>query len=496
MAKIQATKQEVKNELWRRGELVWLLRPHQRPIYDKIRQILVSKDTQHNSYVIDCARQFGKSFIMFLIAVEECLRNPKQTVVFVAPLKSQVNEIIDGNTFSVLFQSCPTLTIPKHDGSALVFANGSRIRLAGTDNKNYLNLRGGAAHLILLDEAGFMADLETGVLPTVEPMLKTTGGKVIFASTPPENLDHDYIDIVRDHEEMGLISTFTIEDDKSVTEKELEAIINRCKGRDSTKFKREYLCQRVAESSVQVLPELTLANCELLLLTKETYSAIREHPLHQYWKKYIVADWGGKDLTAILFAHYNYRTNQLIVESQLGLVGQELSSGRIAEAIKQRSIELWPDPAYRRDLTYICDSNNILIQNDMINVHSLPFISTTKERLKSQMVQKVRDWIYDARIYFAPAAEIALKSAAAGHWAKGDKDTFAKSKVYGHYDHLAALIYLVRNVDDISDPLPNLMGLDPHTHFVDPAMRNIPGVGNVRELQQIFNPRKGLSFRR
>jgi len=483
-------------ERWKRGILLWLLREHQKPIYHKIMEVLASKDTQHNSYVIDCARQFGKSFIMFLIAVETCLRSPKQTVVYVGPLKTQVNEIIEGNTFGVIFKTCPTSLIPKHDGSALVFTNGSRIRLAGTDNRNYLNLRGGAAHLILLDEAGFMSDLEVGVLPTVEPMLKTTGGKVIYASTPPENVDHDYIDILRDHEEQGLISTFTIEDDKSVSATELEAIINRCKGRDSTKFRREYLCQRVAESSVQVLPELTLQNCTRLLIPAVEYAKVVEDPLRQYWKKYIVADWGGKDLTAILFAHYNYRNKKLIIEDHLSLVGSDISSGRIAQEIRDKVNLLWPEPSYTKNCLYICDSNNVLIQNDMITVHKLNFISTTKERLKSQMVQKVRDWIYDDRIYFSPKAEYAMKSAAAAHWAKGDTDKFAKSKIYGHYDHLAALIYMVRNVDENTDPLPMLMGVDPYTHFIDPNLQKLPGVGDMRELVQMFNPRKGLSFRR
>jgi Terminase large subunit, T4likevirus-type, N-terminal len=493
---VKTTKAEVIAELWHRGALTWLLRPHQTPIYNKIRQILASSSTHDNSYVIDCARQFGKSFIMFLIAVETCLRTPKKTVVYVAPLKSQVNEIIDGNTFGVMFKTCPIELVPKHDGSTLVFSNGSRIRLAGTDNRNYLNLRGGAAHLILLDEAGFMSDLEFGVLPTIEPMLKTTGGKVIYASTPPENLDHDYLDIVRDHEEQGLISTFTIEDDTSVTEKELEAIINRCKGRDSTKFKREYLCQRVAESSVQVFPELSVQVCENILIKQEEYEKIINDPLLQYWKKYVVADWGGKDLTAVLFAHYNYRLGKVIIQDHLSLVGQDLSSARIAQGIRDKVNELWCEDSYQRNITYICDNNNILIQSDMINVHKLNFISTTKEKLKSQMVQKVRDWIYDSRIYFAPPAEFAMKSSSAAHWAKGDKDTFAKSKVYGHYDHAASLVYLIRNIDDISDPLPMLLGIDPYTHFINPTLQKLPGVGDTRELVKVFNPRQNLSFRR
>lgn len=495
MASIKATKKQVIDELWHRGFIQFLLRTHQLPIYKKIREVIVSKDVDTNSYVIDCSRQFGKSFIMFLIAVEECLRAPKKTVVYIGPLKSQVNEIIDGNTFSVVFQSCPTHLIPKHDGNALEFSNGSRIRLAGTDNRNYLNLRGGAAHLILLDEAGFMADLEIGVRPTVEPMLKTTGGKVIYASTPPENLDHDYMDILRDHTEIGLISTYTIWDDKSVTESELNAIISRCKGRDSTIFKREYECKRVAESSVQVIPELDLDHCDRMRINPQDYANIGENQLTRYWAKYVVADWGGKDLTAIIFAHYNYRTQKVIIEDHLSLVGADLSSARIAQEIKTKVLSLWPEDT-PKNIRYICDSNNVLIQSDMINVHKLNFMSTTKERLKSQMVQKVRDWVYDERVQFSPAAEFVLKCAASAHWAKGDKDSFAKSKVYGHYDALAALVYLIRNIDETTDPLPMLMGKDPYTHYIDPKLQHSLA-GEARELATIFhNPRKGLSFNR
>ena len=280
--------------------------------------------------------------------------------------------------------------IPVLSGSELLFNNGSRIRLAGTDNKNYLNVRGGKAHLILLDEAGFMADLDTGVLPSVTPMLKTTGGKIIFASTPPENLDHPYLEILREHDESGNISTFTIWDDKSLTPKQLNTIVSSCKGRDTTMFKREYECKRIAESSQQVVPELSQEVANRILLKDDNY---KRDPLFQYWHKYVIADWGGKDMTAIVFAHYNYHTKKCVVEDQLSLVGSQISSGRIAQEIKQKIAELWPLLDQRKSLQYYCDSNNVLIQNDMNTVHQLPFVSTSKDRLADQMVQKLRDWV-------------------------------------------------------------------------------------------------------
>jgi len=488
---IQSTKPEVYAELIRRGKLSWLLYKHQRPIYNKIQTVLNSTNTTDNSHVLDISRQFGKSFTMFLTAVEFCLAKPFQTVVYVAPLKKQVIEIVTENTFRIIFQYATKDCIPTLKDSELSFPNGSRIRLAGTDNHNYESLRGGVAHLVLLDEAGFMSNLLTGVIPTVLPMTKTTGGKLLYASTPPETLDHDYYEVLREHDESGNISTFTIHDDKSLTQRQLDTIISACKGRDTTLFKREYECQRIAESSQQVVPELTIEVASKILLPDNNY---KQDQLFGYWKKYVVADWGGKDFTAIVFAHYNYQTKKVIIEDQLNLTGDKISSARIAKEIKDKINALWPDPFSRKDMLYVCDSNNVLIQNDMNVTHGLPFVSTSKDRLAEQMVQKVRDWIYDERILFAPNAEFTLKSCMSGWWSKG-RDKFAKSKIYGHYDHLAATIYLIRNIDTVHNPLPSLMGFDKHTQFIEQTpMVDLQGVN--RELMQIFyNPRRGSSYR-
>lgn len=485
---VKASEANIKEELWRRGFLMWLLYPHQRAIYNKVREIIGSDDPKLNSYVIDCARQFGKSFIMFLIACEECLREKNRTVVYVGPLKSQVNEIINGNTFGVIFQSCPQELQPKYDGSTLAFPNGSRIRLAGTDNKNYSNLRGGAAHLVILDEAGFMSDLDVGVLPTVLPMTKTTNGKVIFASTPPDTLDHDYIQVLHDHEEEGLISTYTIWDDKSLTENQLQKIINQCRGRETTKFKREYECKRIVEASIQVVPELNEELAKKLIMDKEYIN----DPNMRFWHKYVVADTGVKDKTAVLFAHYNYHKRKLVVDAMLDLQGSEYSTAKLAGMIKDKVNQLWPE-GYRDHIRYIADSNNKIVINDLNITYSLPFIGTSKGRL-DEMVQKVRDWFADEKVYFAPDAIEALNCARFAIWAKS-RDEFARSPKYGHYDALAALTYLIRNINEHKDPIPGDLGFDRNTMFM--TAEKAKQIRDARNsLAEIFyNPNKGITFR-
>ena len=483
---LKVSRTQVQQELWRRGVLRWILYPHQQIVYDKIREVLSSDDPNLNSYVLDISRQFGKSFIMFMIAVEECLRHPRQTIVYVGPLKSQVNEIINGNTFGAMFSLCPQDLTPKYDGSALTFPNGSRVRLAGTDQKNYTNLRGGMAHLVLLDEAGFMSDLDTGVLPVVGPMTKTTGGKVLFASTPPDTLDHPYVEILRDHEEQGLISTYTIEDDKSLTEQQLQKIINQCKGRDTTLFRREYLCHRIVESSLQVVPELT-EELTTKLLIDNTY---KKDPLLPYFHRYIVVDTGVRDKSAVIFAHYNYHKKRLIVDSTLDLQGKDYNTSKLAQMIKDKRDELWND-TFTGELRYIADSNNLVVINDLNIIYKLPFVGTTKGRL-DEMVQKVRDWVFDERILFAPEAEEVLLCAKFAIWAKS-RTEFSRSVKYGHYDHLAALTYLVRNVNEHKDPLPKAV-IDRTLFYVPP--QTLPEMQKANgELAAIFyNPRKGLSY--
>jgi hypothetical protein len=484
MTKTAVTREQLVKELWYRGELSWILYKHQRPIYNRIREVLASEDVDMNSFVIDCARQFGKSFTEFLIAVEDCLRTPDWTVVFIAPLKSQVSEIINGKTYGTIFKTCPKELLPSFKDSALNFPNGSRIRMAGTDNKNYENLRGGTANTIFLDEAGFMSNLEDGVLSTVEPMTKTTGGKVIFSSTPPESIDHDYHEVLRFHEEAGLISTFTIWDDKSLTEKQLQKIISQCKGQDTNRFKREYLCMRISDSSRSVIPQLGDENAPNLLLKDSRYT---EHPYYKLWKKYVVADWGGRDKTAIVFAHYNFRTKQVIVEDQLDLDGNHVTAGRIATAIKEKTKELWNDEG---DISYFCDNNNILIQNEMNIKYKLNFVETTKGKLKSQMVEKVKDWIFDERLFFDKKAELTLKCITSAHWAKNG-DEFARSKIYSHYDLLAAVVYLIRNIDEYTDPIPRNFKGDPTTHY-NPPIVSQEHVGIIKELMNVFyTPKRG-----
>jgi hypothetical protein len=48
---------------------------------------------------------------------------------------------------------------------------------------------------------------------------------------------------------------------------------------------------------------------------------------------------------------------------------------------------------------------------------------------------------------------------------KHARNVFAESSVYGHFDHLAALVYLIRCIDTVTNPIPAEYGISPYTHL-------------------------------
>jgi hypothetical protein len=458
------TKQDLIIAAWTKGALKFLLRKHQYPIYDAVWECILDKDPTHVSHVVSCARQFGKSFTEMVVAVEYCIRNPKSTVLFVAPLKSQAKEIINGGTYFTIFETCPLSLRPTIDNDVFVFPNGSRIRLGGTDNRNYENLRGGAAHLLILDEAGFMANLEDGVIPALQPMLDSTNGKTIYSSTPPPTLDHPYVDIYRHHRDIGHISSFTIYDNSSKSPEDLKKVhaeTGSTPEKFSTRFRREYLCEFVTEDSVLIARDWN----------DEFIGEPEPSEYDRMWHRYITLDPGVVDMTAVLFGYYNHIERQLVIEDEIMINGPDLNTQLLAGLIKDRRDGLWGDIKVYR---HIADNNNLHLIQDISKLYGLPFYGTTKTRLETKgnqaegMVNKLNTWLREGRILINPRCEILIGSLKYGTWqTTGTTRQFARSKKYGHFDALAALVYMVRNVDVYTNPIPHLYKFNPETMYLN-----------------------------
>lgn len=479
------TREQALRLKWERGTLKFLLKPHQLPIYESIWACINDPDDEHTSHVINCSRQFGKSFTELLIATEFCIRVPASIVLFVAPMKSQALEVLTGKTYFTLFDTCPEDLKPKLDNSTVVFPNGSRLRLGGTDNRHYEHLRGGAAHLLILDEAGFMANLDDGVLPALQPMLTTTKGKTLFSSTPPPSLDHPYVDIYRTHAEEDRVSTFTIFENKSLTEGDLlkalkqtgSTLIKNADGTEeplySTRFRREYLAEFVMENTIR------LANAWHDHFIRE----LAPNEYHQFHHRYVSMDPGTTDFNATLFGYYDHINRHLHLEAELVLNGNELDSRVLSESIKNIMKDRWGSiKPYRM----VADNNNLHLIADLKRIYELPFFGTSKGRLETTkakqdegMVNKVNTWLREGRISVHPRCEQLIGCLRYGIWKEigENKREFAHSKTYGHYDAFAALVYMVRNVDQTTNPVDPMYRHSTANEFIPQKMLT-PGAQN------------------
>ena len=180
----QHTREQLVTAAWSRGRLKYKLRPHQIPIYEAVWNSITNKVDK--TYVVSASRQYGKSFILLLIATEFALRTPNARIRFACPTGKQLKKIVKDNAITV-FADCPPSLRPEPVDDKTVYRfkhNGSEIHLAGTDGTNYENLRGTMSHLNILDEAGFMDDLDTVLYSILSPQLKSTDGINVIISTP------------------------------------------------------------------------------------------------------------------------------------------------------------------------------------------------------------------------------------------------------------------------------------------------------------------------
>lgn len=240
---------KAREQLWRMGSLEWKLKSHQIEMYNFIHS------KQDKIKVINCSRQIGKSVLLGVMATEQCINTPNSIVKLLQPKQNMIRRNFKP-IMNMILEDCPKDMYPefKTQDNTFVFPNGSEIQLAGTDNGNADNIRGGKAHLCLIDEAGFCDDLNELISSILIPTTLQTNGKIILCSTTSTDPNHDFHGQVDDARIKKTLMTLTIfdvlrigkesnEKEPQITEAKIHDIINGTPGGvDSDAFRTEYLC--------------------------------------------------------------------------------------------------------------------------------------------------------------------------------------------------------------------------------------------------------------
>lgn len=386
---------------------------------------------------------------MCVLAIETCLRKENAIVKYACPKQKMVKTILKP-IMRKLLEDCPPELMPeyKEADKIYLFPNGSEIQMAGTDNQNYDNIRGGKADLWIVDEAGFCNELETVVYSVLQPTTTTTAGRGILASTPdPDAPEHDFIKLfVEPAKLLGKLFKYTIYDNPLIDETRRQKIINSYPGGIANrKFKAEYLCEILRNEENTVVPEFD--DPTEFLIVSSTY--VRP----KFYDTYLAMDIGGKDFTVVLFAYYDFLNARIVIEDELVLKEKQMSS-KIVKGIREKSETLWGEkPHYLR----FADNNNIILLNDL-GLHGLTFIPTRKDN-KEAAINTLRMKVMEHQIVIHPRCKTLIYHLKFAMWKKSASNgsgyrEFARGADGSHFDALDALIYLVRNVVYGKNPYP------------------------------------------
>lgn len=459
---------KAKIEKWYRGDLAYKFHSGQK-VLDH-----VYKDAPGQLVVFNVARQFGKSFFAVTKAIELATKNPKSRIKYATAFQTDLREFIIP-TFEAVLEDGPLFLKPNYrsHGGKWVFPNGSEIKLVGLDLSPN-GLRGNVIDMIVIDEAGFVDTLQYIYTSIIIPAtLHRPNCKILMISTPPSTPAHPFMDFCQRAELTNSYSVLDIYANPRITEKDIERMAREVGGEDTTTFRREFLCEFITDSDLAIIPEW-----------KDEYSlSLEPDEFYQYYQKYVGLDLGVKDNTAAVFGYYDFKRSSLVIESEFHMNGSNMNTEILANHIKAKEKEIWADAKpFRR----VADSNWPLMIQDFTSLHDLTFISTSKDSLEA-MINEVRIMVQNGQLIVSPKCPMLIGCLKYGVW-NNKKTAFARSATYGHFDHLASLIYLVHNLARHTNPIPISHGYENHKAWMH-NIKNQNTSKNSRLIKDVLIPR-------
>lgn len=420
-------------EAWKRGVLDWKLDKHQLELVQGMRTEGVEL------IYADFTRRGGKTYGAGVFCDSEA-RKQKISIRYATAFQSDLIQFIKP-TFDLIEQDCPDDLRAEYLESAKVykFPNGSEIKLVGLD-KNPNGLRGNGIRIIVIDEAGFVANLkyiyEAVIVPATlrrKSQLKQPI-KIIIITTPPRDATVHYayqLKLKAQLEPNGFYMCKTIDEVDSIPDAEKERMFKEVGGKHSVTAQREFYCKWIVDEELAVCPTFD----------ENKHVAMVFEPEYCNWS--FVADTGGvRDKTVaylVTWSHIHQKvvfwdeiafepktSTSIILEGFKELIGPKEVIGRFADAPPQLLVDysvagfaagLPPKDEFHAGLTMLRNA----FYNDEVLIH--PRCKLLIETLRSGLLNNQRT-------------------------------DYQRTDLLGHCDAAAAAIYGLRVVDRVTNTTP------------------------------------------
>jgi hypothetical protein len=198
------------------------------------------------------------------------------------------------------------------------------------------------------------------------------------------------------------------------------------------------------------------------------------------WLKYDALDQGWTDNSVCGFASVEWFPNferggyksVLVLRDEVCMKSPEQTTDTLAQRIIEKELEVFDaDSLEKSPVTKrIADNNTPSLLQDFNLRHHLYFSPVESKTYLDVMVSDVRELVKEGRIYISPRCVQVIGCLKNGVWTKTKGGArgkeFSRSKTYGHYDGFAMLMYLVRSVDMLKNPLPPAYRHDVENTFI------------------------------
>lgn len=461
-------------QAWAMPRLRYKLHPHQKRAYDDARTMIEGRRKKRRLW--RWSRRLGKTTTSEVLVVEGAIRTPGGRYVVAAPSGEHLEKFVRP-AIEMITEDAPQDLRPLWNSRLSEYkfpeygpARGSTIALYGCDTDRKISHmgRGPAANGIVFEEAGEIPDLKKARSVTAPQLLSLRhqpfSGWMLFVGTPPESASHYYAMLSRLYRTDGREVHFTIYDGH-YTPKEIEQFIeDEADGqpvseyKESDEFRREFLAEIISDPSRKVLKFATEPRLKECV---ERYRAVGPRPSHFVVYEGMDVGWS-PDWTFWLLAWWHHEKHTLVVERELYYRGGFQTDAMASEVRQVEEEVLGPSrmaPYQHHALPprRWSDYSPFLLQE--LAKHELIFSTTAKDD-RDTAISECDRMIpgYGRAGYLAINPEgcpMLLQQMEAAIWNKARTD-FDKnaSRAMGHYDGVAALVYLTRNVVKTENPFP------------------------------------------
>ncbi len=423
---------------WRLGRLDWKLDSNQLRAYEGFYA------STAGTYVLECGRRVGKTWLIACLCLEAAIRNPGSRVCFGAQTGEAATNILQP-IIAKLIADAPLDVRPEFVRGEWVFpvggpAAGSKIVLFGLQNATEVEKgRGTEAIFLALDECGFSPILSYALNSVLSAQLMTTKGRTVLSSSPAKSPGHEFSDLADAAANRGAYFTCTIHDNPRMTPEEIGAYLEEraaslgmslAEYEQTSDHQREHLARRVIDDTLAYVPRFS----------KVRDSIVTEHKQPPFFDLYIAMDPGASDLTGILFGYFDYKTQQLVITHE-ELLARANTKTQAETVLKVLAAE-YPN---RKPYSAVVDDRGAIVSMDL-ETWGCPWFCPAQKDDSEAAVANMDVWIGSNKVLINPRCTSLIRQLT-NAVRKSPGGDLARTKKDSHFDLVSSLKYMIREAE-------------------------------------------------